>query len=188
MRRLLGSAVVSVGLLASAMPSGATTCGAGCTPITPAIGPSLTGTFGDGNINGTILDDFVFTPPGPPPSGYLSNSDTITVSRGTIANLTIAIYTAVGNVLQAMNSSPTTTLGGDQVISLDDVPVSPAVGYYIQITGSCAGCSYGGAEALTVQSGGNQGDTPIPAALPLFASGLGLLGFWGRRKQKQARV
>jgi hypothetical protein len=171
------------------MPSGATTCGAGCFGPLPAIGPSLTGSFGDGNINGTILDDFVFTPPGPPPSGFLSNSDTITVSGGTIADLTIAIYTLAGNVLQAMNSVPTVVgPNNDQLISLDDVPVSPAVGYYIQITGSCAGCSYGGTEILTVQSGGNQGDTPIPAALPLFASGLGVLGFWGRRKRKQARV
>ena len=187
MKRLLGSAVVSVGLLASAMPSGATTCGAGCFGITPSIGPSLTGSFGDGNISGTIVDDFVFTPPGPPPSGFLSNSDEITVSGGTITNLAIAIYTLAGNVLQAINSSPTVA-GSDQFISLDNVPVSPAVGYYIQITGSCTGCSYGGTEILSVQSGGNQGNTPIPAALPLFASGLGVLGFWGRRKRKQARV
>jgi hypothetical protein len=37
--------------------------------------------------------------------------------------------------------------------------------------------------------GGNQGETPLPAALPLFASGGGLLGFLGwRRKRKQAAV
>jgi hypothetical protein len=38
-------------------------------------------------------------------------------------------------------------------------------------------------------SGGGQGETPIPAALPLFASGGGLLGFlsW-RRKRKTARA
>ena len=39
------------------------------------------------------------------------------------------------------------------------------------------------------QSGGGEGSTPIPAALPLFASGGGLLGFlsW-RRKRKTARA
>ncbi len=36
-------------------------------------------------------------------------------------------------------------------------------------------------------AGGNQSETPLPAALPLFASGAGVLGFLGwRRKRKQA--
>ena len=36
--------------------------------------------------------------------------------------------------------------------------------------------------------GGGQGETPLPATLPLFASGTGLLGFLGwRRKRKMAR-
>jgi hypothetical protein len=40
----------------------------------------------------------------------------------------------------------------------------------------------------TLQQGGNDnGATPLPAALPLFASGAGVLGFLGwRRKRKQA--
>ena len=38
-----------------------------------------------------------------------------------------------------------------------------------------------------VTAGGNQSETPLPAALPLFASGAGVLGFLGwRRKRKQA--
>src|ERR1700722_10400925 len=98
MKKLLGSAGVAVVLLTeSAMPSSAITWGANCPGISPSIGPSLTGAFGDGNITGAITDDFVFSPPGPPPSGYFSNSNEITVSQGFFSNLAIAIYTLAGN-------------------------------------------------------------------------------------------
>jgi hypothetical protein len=33
--------------------------------------------------------------------------------------------------------------------------------------------------------GGTQGSTPLPAALPLFISGLGLVGFFGSRRKKR---
>jgi hypothetical protein len=187
MKKLLGSAGVAVVLLAaSVMPSSAITCGANCTGITPSIGPSLTGAFGDGGFTGAMVDDFLFTPPGPA-AGYLSNSDEITVSQGVISNLTIAVYALVGSVLQAINTTAT-VVAGEQFIHLDSVPVTTGVSYYVELTGSCTGtCAYGGTEILNVNTGGNQG-LPLPAALPLFAAGLGLLGFWGRRRQKQALV
>jgi hypothetical protein len=184
MKRLIVSAAAAVALLAASnMPSSATTCGVNCTGINPSIGPSLTGAFGDGNITGTIQDDFVFTPPGPPPSGYFSNSDEITISQGFINNLAIAIYTLAGSVLQAINTTPVEA-GGTQLIDLDNVPVLAGVSYYVEITGSCVfACSYGGTEGLTPASA-----TPLPTALPLFATGLGLVGFWSRRRRQRALV
>ena len=46
-----------------------------------------------------------------------------------------------------------------------------------------------GCQGTACTKGGNDSSTPIPAALPLFASGGGLLGFLGwRRKRKTART
>lgn len=39
--------------------------------------------------------------------------------------------------------------------------------------------------ASSVLGGGNQGETPLPAALPLFASGLGVMGFLARRRKRK---
>jgi hypothetical protein len=40
---------------------------------------------------------------------------------------------------------------------------------------------------ISTGGGGNAGTTPLPAALPLFATGLGALGLLGwRRKRKNA--
>jgi hypothetical protein len=36
-----------------------------------------------------------------------------------------------------------------------------------------------------IPSGGLQGSTPLPAALPLFAGGLGMIGFFGSRRKKR---
>jgi hypothetical protein len=42
---------------------------------------------------------------------------------------------------------------------------------------------------IPVQSGGLQSSTPLPAALPLFVSGLGMMGFFGaRRKRRMAQA
>jgi hypothetical protein len=42
---------------------------------------------------------------------------------------------------------------------------------------------------IPVQSGGLQSSTPLPAALPLFVSGLGMMGFFGaRRKRRTAQA
>jgi hypothetical protein len=57
--------------------------------------------------------------------------------------------------------------------------------------GSTAGTPTGviGFAFNNITNGGNQGTTPLPAALPLFASGLGGLGLLGwRRKRKAAAL
>ena len=48
-------------------------------------------------------------------------------------------------------------------------------------TGGSIGSLYSGTITGTAVTA-----TPIPGALALFASGLGLLGFWGRNKRRKA--
>jgi hypothetical protein len=55
--------------------------------------------------------------------------------------------------------------------------------------GGCTGDYCTGAVGATQSlQGGNQGSTPLPAALPLFASGVGAVGFltWRRKQKAQA--
>ncbi len=73
-----------------------------------------------------------------------------------------------------------------------------AAGTYVLDTylGSCATtCSSTGTSddpqyqvGFFPSGSGNLGDTPIPGALPLFASGLGALGLIARRKRKASRL
>ena len=46
----------------------------------------------------------------------------------------------------------------------------------------------GSATITELGVGGLQGETPLPAALPLFATGLGGLGLLGWRRKRKAKV
>jgi hypothetical protein len=85
-------------------------------------------------------------------------------------------------------------------ITLANIELADAVGnnpqnYFGIDFGTCSGtganfsCSPTGyAGAGSVLGSGNQnppGSTPLPAALPLFASGLGLIGFFGSRRKRR---
>lgn len=62
-----------------------------------------------------------------------------------------------------------------------------SVGLYWAMT--CANEAISGTITPTILTGGNQGSAPLPAALPLFMSGLGMMGFVGsRRKRRIAQV
>jgi hypothetical protein len=84
-------------------------------------------------------------------------------------------------------SSPTFTITIPGVTSLTNLATDISSVFFIfgtaddpfdLVQGSCIDCT------IVI---GNNGVTPIPGALPLFASGGGLLGFLGwRRKRKQA--
>ena len=41
-------------------------------------------------------------------------------------------------------------------------------------------------DSITFPPGGQGGETPLPAALPLFATGLGALGLLGWRRKRKA--
>jgi hypothetical protein len=62
--------------------------------------------------------------------------------------------------------------------------------YYFVYDGPTSGC--GGCNVLltsfagtTLGGGGGQGSTPLPAALPMFAGGIGVIGLIARRKRKK---
>jgi hypothetical protein len=62
--------------------------------------------------------------------------------------------------------------------------------YYFVYDGPTSGC--GGCNVLltsfagtTLGGGGGQGSTPLPAALPMFAGGIGVIGLIVRRKRKK---
>jgi hypothetical protein len=62
-----------------------------------------------------------------------------------------------------------------------------SIGLYWAMT--CANESISGTITPTILTGGGQNNAPLPAALPLFVSGLGLMGFFGsRRKRRMAQA
>ena len=83
----------------------------------------------------------------------------------------------------------TDIFGGDTTIPIDTNGLIGGTFAFL-ISGTLAGVfdeyyklSVGSGEILT---GGNASETPLPAALPLFASGLGALGLVGWRKKRKA--
>ena len=89
-----------------------------------------------------------------------------------------------------------TTLIGDLTTETDagDVRLNNFASTYIAAYGFTVGTSFSitaFTDAELVGAGTSSftavGTTPLPGALPLFASGLGMMGFWGwRRKRKPA--
>jgi len=83
----------------------------------------------------------------------------------------------------------TGSVGGTVVVSPMTVTNTPTaetltagVTYFLELASSGAPDGAAASSAtVTVPS-----TVPLPAALPLFASGLGLMGFWGRRRKQKA--
>jgi hypothetical protein len=139
-----------------------------------------------------------------PPSNGVYNSLTISVAAGFFfTDLEFATHKANQVTFTAMNGAATVgTYSNDGVGNNDadwllvaingklmnSLILTSTDGFdqtkHFQISGLCvagpAGCR---------DIGGGGQETPLPAALPLFASGTGLLGFLGwRRKRKMARL
>ena len=88
--------------------------------------------------------------------------------------------TKIGNVVQTVNLPPTT--------SAHSITVDPLTGdVFVALAGTDAlnpcPTSLGCIEVFAETS-----ETPLPAALPLFATGLGVLGLLGWRRKKKAAL
>ena len=70
---------------------------------------------------------------------------------------------------------------------------SQDVGVFFSLTGTgewCAGTGVGGVRCTLADFGtnGTWSETPLPAALPLFVSGIGGLGLLGWRRKRKAQA
>ena len=132
------------------------------------------GSLGSGTVTGTfdfsagMFSNFDITVTGGPANGFFFNED-----AGSTANL-----------VNATNSSDDHLV----LILAASLPTSPDA-----VTGglvnNCLLAEFCGEEvALGSILGGSVTATPLPAALPLFATGLGGLGLLGWRRKRKARA
>jgi hypothetical protein len=193
MKRLwIAFAVTGLLVGGSVVPSQALTCSGTCTEsglifttgnggyqdLFPGTNPQL--------ANGsTFTDQYGFSLIGPPPFVYNSFTDTIDIVVP-INHLTLSIW-QVGAVAPVNNTyafGPAVGVPFESVVLTLTNALLPGVNYFIQVTGDYSpGISYTGLQNVT--AGTLVTTTPIPAALPLFATGLGLIGVWGRRRRNK---
>jgi hypothetical protein len=140
---------------------------------------------------------FSTAPPGVPDAGFgtfssLTEQTYVTTCAGaTQTGCPAADAFATGNLL----STTTFTSTGGSVTKFASIPVDLSAPYVTTeiYTIVMQGGTYSEADASidlsTSLLSGDTSATPIPGALPLFASGLGALGLFGwRRKRKNAAV
>ena len=162
MKRFICSAAVASALLAAtAIPSGAATI-------------DLTGFSTEPS---TVYDDtYNFT---------LPTTETVSVSG---AEFNIASMTLTG-LSFSVPTTPTTTTVGSAGSFFGSGSLGP--GTYSLVVAGTGGTPVPGNISLYsgfIDTSGSLGPSPvpIPGALALFASGLGLLGFWSRTKGRKA--
>jgi hypothetical protein len=131
-----------------------------------------------------FYDDFLFSVP----TGVSTDSVTSTINLGnlSISNLEVRLYSESGNsppVLGTPNgtvwsswSSPISGPGFTGSYSVLDTDLSAGT-YVLEVRGNVTGSS-GGSYSGTL----NVAPVPLPAALPLLLSGLGMLGGLARRR------
>jgi len=164
---------------------------AGAVPICSGVCNNFVGT-GNGVYSDLVpsanngiqfLDQYLFDLAGPPPPVYSSFTDTIDALVA-INHLGLSIIRVSDNaVIGSVSGTAVGTTGESLALSLTNA-LFPGVAYYIQVTGDVTpGIQYTGLQNVT--PGTLQASTPIPAALPLFATGLGFLGFWSRRRKSK---
>jgi len=164
MKRLICSAAVASALLAAtAIPSGANTINLGDIPPTATIG-------GNSSVATTYDTTWTFT---------LPTAENVVIQG---SDFNIAPFTLTGLTF-SISSLPAPALGSFSNFTGMGTLAAGTYNLLVSGTGGSGGSVYSG--TITGSSGVTA--TPIPGALALFASGLGLLGFSGWNKRRKAR-
>jgi hypothetical protein len=192
---------LALGTVLSVAPASAAT-------VTDQITFSDTGTYatdGDsthGYTNGTATGSFEIT--FDPTQLYLTQFITGTISN-LIYSVTDPYFSASPLTLNtiayfAFDGAGTLTLSSDPTLSKsfsDTTDITIGINGWAYGTGSSVWYSqdsYGntltanGTATITAQTDPTLGETPVPAALPLFASGLSALGLFGWRRKRRAQA
>jgi hypothetical protein len=186
---------VALGAVVSIAPARATT-------VTDAITFSITGAYGidgttghgytDASMSGSFditFDPTVLITPAQSISGVISNL-TVSVTDPYFSPPTLTFNPIL---YYAFDGAGTLTLSSDPSLSkaLVDVPfITVGINGWAYGTGSAVwysqdsfGDTLTGSGSATITS-----ETPLPGALPLFASGLGALGMLAKRKKRKAAL
>jgi hypothetical protein len=144
-------------------------------PINHFIG--VTVGSGETSYAGTLSANFVFTVP--TPSG--STTDIGTITGGQV------------NGRSDVNGATLTITWPNQPVEFDfadGTKLDVTLGSLSEScsTNNCLGGPYYMSGTFTVLNGPTTSATPLPAAFPLFASGLGVVGLLARRKKRKAAL
>jgi len=192
----LAAASVSTSMAASVTLSDTTTSAgtamfgtdsALATPGSYYYGNSFGAGSGGGSVSGTLTDgfydDYVFTI-----MGASADSITSTINLGNILQidgLQVALFSYSAGQPVPVTGTPLaagwsqTLNGGLGTVAVISPTVLAPGSYVLEVAGTVTG-SAGGSYSGTL----NLAPVPLPAGLPLLLSGLGALGFWGRRRLK----
>jgi hypothetical protein len=198
-------AVVSVGLAALRVSSasaavlsyeetaaGRTGSGAGTTYLSLPVSDTYSNTFSHptaaaiGSTGFGFYDDFVFTIPAASADAITSTIDFARVLG--INNLQTRLYnfsgnpnlpvlgSPVGGAIDAWSNTFNLAPGTQEIVNVLPMTVLGAGTYVLEVRGNVTGTN-GGSYSGNL----NLVPTPLPAALPLLLSGIGLLGWRARR-------
>ena len=130
-----------------------------------------------GNTYSTIQSQIQFT--GITPSGFISSQVDYAVDIGTSISQFPSIHLGIPGIPQPIFL---TGYVGGPVCSVDAVCGPDAAG------NTYASAFHPSASSAVVLQTGQLSVTPLPAALPLFATGLGAMGLFGWRRKRKAQA
>jgi hypothetical protein len=164
-------------LFATVTPSFADYTPAGSNAYPGVVLTSPGFTFGDNAAGGTLNDKWYFNFTAPT---FLATADA-TNSDGAYNNFQLSLYNATTNALVLAGNVANAPVDYSK---LGPTTIAPGF-YYLQLVGT-------GLAGFTAPEvvGGNlnvqASPVPLPAALPMFATGLGMLGLLAARRKKKA--